>query len=108
VLAAACTVGSVPGTYQWLADAEALRLLAEARPDANVPIAEKRALVTAALEAWSTREAALRERIKSRAAELEASHKRVRQAVALRVRALTVAPQLPPDVLGLLVLQPVV
>jgi superfamily II DNA or RNA helicase len=108
VLVAACTAGSTPGTHQWLADAEALRLLAEARPDANVPMAEKRVLVIAALEAWPTREAALRERIKSRAAELEASHKRVRQAVALRVRELTVAPQLPPDVLGLLVLQPVV
>jgi hypothetical protein len=108
VLVAACTAGSAPGTHQWLADAEALRLLAEARPDANVPMAEKRALVAAALEAWPTREAALRERIKSRAAELETSHKRVRQAVALRVRELTVAPQLPPDVLGLLVLQPVV
>jgi hypothetical protein len=108
VLVAACTDGSAPGTHQWLADAEALRLLAEARPDANVPMAEKRALVAAALEAWPTREVALHECIKSRAAELETSHKRVRQAVALRVRELTVAPQLPPDVLGLLVLQPVV
>ena len=108
MLVAACTAGSAPGTYQWLADAEALRLLAAARPDANVPMAEKRALVAAAPEAWPTREAALRERIKGRAAELETSHKRVRQAVAIRVRELTVAPQLPPDALGLLVLQPVV
>jgi hypothetical protein len=79
VLVAACTDGSAPGTHQWLADAEALRLLAEARPDANVPMAEKRALVTAALEAWPTHEVALRERIKSRAAELETNHKRVRR-----------------------------
>ena len=51
---------------------------------------------------------ALYERIALRAAELEKSHKRVRQAVSLRVRELTATPQLPPDLLGLLVLQPVV
>jgi hypothetical protein len=108
VLVAACTDGSAPGTYQWLADAEALRLLAEATPDANVPMAEKRALIASTLEVWPRHEAALRGHIKLRAAELEKSHKRVRQAVTLRVRELTVAPQLPPDLLGLLVLQPVV
>jgi hypothetical protein len=108
VLVAACTEGSTPGACQWLADDEALRLLAEAQPDANVPIAEKRALIAAALEMWPAYDVSLRERIKARAAALEYSHKRVRQAVSLRVRALTVTPQLPPDVLGLLLLQPVV
>jgi hypothetical protein len=71
-------------------------------------MAEKRALIASTLEVWPIHEAALRGRIKLRAVELEKSHKRVRQAVTLRVRELTVAPQLPPDVLGLLVLQPVV
>lgn len=108
VLVAACTEGSTPGTHQWCAEAEALHLLTEARPDANVPMAEKRTLVAAALEGWPTYESALHKQIKTRAAELEHSHKRVRQAVSLRVRELTVAPQLPPDVLGLLLLQPVV
>jgi hypothetical protein len=108
VLVAGCTEGSRPGACQWLADDEALRLLAEAQPDANVPMAEKRALIAAALDMWPAYDVSLRERIKTRAAELEHSHKRVRQAVSLRVRALTVTPQLPPDVLGLLLLQPVV
>jgi hypothetical protein len=61
-----------------------------------------------AASAWPAYDVSLRERIKTRAAELERSHKRVRQIVSLRVRALTVTPQLPPDVLGLLLLQPVV
>jgi hypothetical protein len=108
VLIAACTNGGMSGTIQWLADTEALHLLAEAKPDANIPMAEKRSLVADALEVWPSRESALRERVARRAAELEKSHKRVRQAVSLRVRELTVAPQLPPDLLGLLVLQPVV
>jgi superfamily II DNA or RNA helicase len=113
------------GSEEWLAEEEALRLLAEARPDANVPMQEKRELVKTALDLWpytgeesSRRQAidrsplairqSLEERIRARAAELEKSHKRVRQAVSLRVRELTVTPQLPPDLLGLLVLQPLV
>jgi hypothetical protein len=36
------------------------------------------------------------------------AHRRIRQAVSMKVRGLTVRPQLPPDLLGLLVLQPLV
>jgi hypothetical protein len=107
VLVVACTTGASDAS-QWLDDTEALRLLAEARPDANVPMAEKRALVADALKVWPEYEAALRQRIDTRTTELASSHKRVRQAVSLRVRELTVTPQLPPDLLGLLILQPVV
>ena len=64
--------------------------------------------IESALDVWPTLESAVQERIKERAAELEKSHKRVRQAVSLKVRQLTLAPQLPPDLLGILVLQPVV
>jgi hypothetical protein len=71
-------------------------------------MAEKRGLISAALAEWPALESALRERIAERGAELERSHKRVRQAVGLRVRELAVAPQFPPDLLGILVLQPVV
>ncbi|HXH13676.1 MAG TPA: helicase-related protein [Alphaproteobacteria bacterium] len=78
VVVAACTDAGTSSAPQWLADSEALRLLAEAKPDAEVPMAEKRALVAGALEAWPTFESALRDQIKRRAAELEASHKRVR------------------------------
>ena len=131
----------------WLVDADALRLLAQARPDANLPLSEKRELVEVALEEigewrmangeWGGTgrpergasagplrqrptkppsgqwgggpvQQAIRQRVKRRARELEESHKRLRKAVSLRVRELKVKPQFPPDLLGLLVLQPFV
>ena len=99
--------GSAAGRESWLDGDEALRLLAEAKPDANIPMAEKRELIAASLDAWPALDAALRQQITARAAEVEASHKRIRQAVSLRVRELRVVPQFPPDLLGILVLQPV-
>jgi len=114
-------VGGNTRSARWLPDGEALRLLAEAKPDANIPLAEKRELVRMVLDEigkWQTDEGAwgnnhpiqqsIRERIFERASALEESHKRIRRAVALRVRELAVKPQLPPDLLGLLVLQPMV
>ncbi len=98
---------SKEGKPDWLSDDDALRLLAEARPDANVPMSEKRQLIASVLESWPSVETALKERIHARAADLEKSHKRVRQAVSQKVRHLTLAPKFPPDLLGLLVLQPV-
>jgi len=95
------------GTWPWLDDDEALRLLGDAKPDANVPMAEKREIVASALDEWPALEAALVGPIKQRAATLEQSYRRVRQTVGLRVRSLSLKPQLPPDLLGLLVLQPV-
>ena len=94
------------GAPAWLPDDRALSLLADAKPDVNVPMSEKQQLVEAMLADWPALERALRDRIEIRAADLENSHKRVRQAVALKVRGLTVTPQHPPDLLGLLVLQP--
>ncbi len=93
---------------EWLDGDQALELLANAKPDANVPMGEKRRLVEAALGRWPTMEKVIQKRIKDRASELEKSHKRVRQAVSLKVRQMSLDPQLPPDLLGLLVLQPVV
>jgi hypothetical protein len=95
------------GTWPWLDDDEALRLLGDAKPDANVPMTEKREIVASALDEWPALEAALVGPIKQRAAILEQSYRRVRQTVGLRVRSLALKPQLPPDLLGLLVLQPV-
>ncbi len=100
--------GCESGDERWLSDDEALRLLGEAKPDANVATPEKCQLIEAALAQWPALESGFTEGIKGRAAELEKSHKRVRQAVGLRVRELEVKPQLPPDLLGLLVLQPIV
>ncbi len=96
------------GRVNWLPDDEALRLLAEAKPDANISMPEKRELVATVLENWPAFETALQQQIKKRAAELEKSHKRVRQAVSLKVRQLSLEPQFPPDLLGILVLQPFV
>jgi superfamily II DNA or RNA helicase len=91
-----------------LDDIDAIRLLVEAKADANIPMSEKRELVEAALDTYRAFESVLESKIKHRSTELEKSHKRVRQAVSLRVRELSVAPQLPPDLLGILVLQPLV
>jgi hypothetical protein len=99
---------SSDGRPEWLPDDEALRLLSNAKPDANVPMREKQQLIASALGEWPNLETALHQQIKDRAAELEKSHKRVRQAVSMKVRQLSVNPQLPPDLLGILVLQPVV
>ena len=92
----------------FLEDGTALQLLAEAKPEANVPMAEKKELVSAALESWQSLDGEIHPRLERRAKELEESHKRIRRAVSLRVRELAVKPQLPPDLLGLLVLQPIV
>jgi hypothetical protein len=117
--------GARPENAQWLDTGEALRLLAGAKPDANLSTAEKQELVRRALDQigeWRAAsgeqgsgewgeghplQIAIRKRIQERAKELEESHKRIRQAVSLRVRGLDVKPQFPPDLLGLLVLQPV-
>lgn len=85
---------------------EALQLLLKATPDANLPMTEKRELVRHALQLWPSLEEPVRSVVDARAAELEKSHKRVRQAVGMRVRELDVKPQLPVDLLGVFVLQP--
>lgn len=97
--------GSKP--WQWLRDDDALRLLA-AQPDANITLPEKQELVQTSLGLWNALQSDLQQRIRDRATELESSYKRVRKAISLAVRNLRVTPQFPPDLLGLLVLQPVV
>ena len=72
----------------------------------TVPMAEKRELMQSALESWPALERSLDATISVRAGFLRDSHRRVRQAVGQRVRRLAVVPQLPPDLLGMLVLQP--
>lgn len=93
---------------EWLPEDEALRLLAEAQPDANFGMPEKRELISHALNVWETVQPKIAARLSERANELAASHRRIRQAVHLKVRNLTVEPKLPADLLGVLVLQPLV
>ena len=107
VVAKAFTARAQERAWPWLGDDEALHLLGDARADANVPMAEKREIVSSALKEWPAVETAFVGAIKQRAATLEQSYRRVRQTVGLRVRSLALTPQLPPDLLGLLVLQPV-
>ncbi len=91
-----------------LDEAEALRLLAEAKPEANIPLAEKQELVQRALAMWPALKTDAQRQIGRRAEALQKSHKQIRQAAAMPVRELEVQPQLPPDLLGILVLQPMV
>jgi superfamily II DNA or RNA helicase len=93
---------------QWLSDTEVLTLLENARADANIDDAERREIVDSVLRARPHLDPALQKRVDQRAQALVESHRRIRQAVSMRVRGLSVVPQLPPDLLGLLVLQPLV
>jgi len=92
---------------RWLAEEDALRLLTQAQPDANIDMTEKRAIFAKALKIFSRLDNDIRQRLANRARDLTEAHKRIRQAVRLRVRDLTVEPQEPPDLLGMLVLLPV-
>jgi superfamily II DNA or RNA helicase len=99
-------------TDHWLRPAEALPLLS-AEPEAPIPLAEKQELVAQTLkkirpifaeeEAPST---PLRLLLEERARELEAAHRRIRQSIGDPVRNLQVELHWPPDLLGLIVLQP--
>ena len=92
----------------WLAGDEVLTLLEKAQADANIGDAEKSELVSATLAGWDKLDSAIKENITGRAEALTEAHRRIRQAVKMKVGGLTVKPQLPPDLLGLLVLQPFV
>jgi len=91
---------------EWLSEDDALRLLTQAQPDANIDLKDKRAVFARALEAYPRLETDIRQHLRNRARGLTEAHKRIRQAVRLRVRELIVEPQEPPDLLGMLVLLP--
>ena len=97
---------SAQNTPDWLSEAETLRLLTEAQPDANLPLEKKKAILAAALKAYPALETHLRPQVEARARDLTEAHKRIRKAVRLRVQELNVEAQWPVDVLGLLVLMP--
>jgi superfamily II DNA or RNA helicase len=97
-----------PDKPAWLDQSQVLELLEKAHADANIRDEEKRELATAALAGYEKLDTALRQTFQTRAEALTDAHRRIRQAVSLKVRGLTVQPQMPPDLLGLLVLQPFV
>ncbi|MBC7216736.1 MAG: DEAD/DEAH box helicase [Candidatus Caldatribacterium sp.] len=96
---------------KWLSPNEALPLL-HAEPSSNLPEREKRELVAMMRDEVQrlleeTQDGnPLRTLLERRAQELEEAHRRVRQSVGQRVRGLGVQLHWPPDILGLLVLQP--
>ena len=98
-------------TERWLNPAQALELLT-AEPVGNIPLSEKQELVQSVLEEVRRMLDAgdashgLRHLLEQRAKELKEAHRRVRQSVGQPVRGLGVEPQWPPDLLGVLILQP--
>ena len=103
----------------WLAEDEALQLLVSAQPAGDIPLSEKKELAQWMLEKigeWpeyiqsealqNSIQQGIKTHIELRARQLEVSHKRIRKAVKLRVRELKIKPQFPPDILGMLILQP--
>ncbi|MFN3928101.1 MAG: helicase-related protein [Thermoflexus sp.] len=104
-------VGWEASTERWLDPAQALELLT-AKPVGNIPLSEKRELVQHVLEEVrrmldaGDASRGLRRLLEQRAEELREAHRRVRQSVGHSVRGLRVEPQWPPDLLGMLILQP--
>lgn len=90
----------------WIEGDEPFSLLERAHADANIGDIERKELISVALSGWEKLESPLRQTIRSRADLLTESHRRIRQAVSMKVRGLIVKPQFPPDLLGILVLQP--
>ncbi|GIV55421.1 MAG: helicase [Candidatus Kapaibacterium sp.] len=125
LLAEDVLVSGVRASGELLEPDHARTLLADAMPAANIPTEEKRQLVEYALDllaaalapdADPTHRSPSAERLGSqvrdllhqRAEELADSHRRIRSALGASARAIRITPLLPPDVLGVVVLQPVV
>lgn len=95
--------GSVPDITPLPLD-EARRLMDEAQPTGNLDKTHKRELVAEATAAWNAVQAHLEQMADERKARLEDAHQRIRSltcGVKLRIE-----PQMPPDLLGVLVLMP--
>lgn len=99
---------------------DALNLITSAKPDANIPLEEKKNILEEILQnfrGWDDKKifttrndkfaSETRQLLYNRAKELEDSHKRIRKAAALQIKDFSIEPLFPPDLIGLLVLQPV-
>lgn len=99
--------GFPPDRIEWVSEEEALNLLQKAKPDANISAPERQEVIGEVLEWWSSLKPPLQSLIEKRAQKLLDSHRRIRSAVHLVCRGLSVQPHFPPDLLGILVLLPV-
>ena len=84
---------------------EAQALLDSATPSANVAAGERQEVLTETLSWWDELQPNLGQLLAERADELRASHQRVRRV--LRHGRIRIEPQMPPDLLGMVVLLPV-
>jgi hypothetical protein len=110
MLAEACDLAGFqgsPAAPTWLTAEQAETLLA-AEPDQNVPPALATQLLGRIIEGITSLQADLNQAVERRAAELLASHRRVRTAIRSTGVQYSVEPQRPPDVLGIYLLLPVV
>jgi hypothetical protein len=94
-----------PPDIEPLAPADAQALLDGATAAANVPLVEKQEILEETLGWWEALQPQLETLLEARGQELEASHYRLRQIV--EQRKMLVKPQMPPDLLGVVVLLPV-
>ncbi len=107
---------------RWLSDDEALTLLKTAQPDTNLSLPEKRELIAEALndlQPWGQNDpdtpwgqtnpllTGIRKSLLSRASALTESYLRLRKAIAQKGRTPHIRPHFPPDLIGLIVLQPI-
>ncbi len=105
-------VFAVGNERRWLTEAEARHLLTTAQPDANLSADEKRELAEMALAEFGEAHqdhplwAALHHQTRQRADDLRRSYRDLRQAIQEHVQGLQVTPIFPPDLLGILMLQP--
>ncbi len=98
--------GLPPDPLEWLPEEETLRLLERAQPTRNIPREQQTRWLQEVLSKWDEILPQLSPIIKQRSQRLLDAHRRIRQAVDLRVRGLRVEPKEPPDLLGVLVLLP--
>ena len=97
---------------RWLTEAEARHLLTTAQPDANLSADEKRELAEMVLAEFGEAHqdhplwAALHHQTRQWADDLRRSYRDLRQAIQEYVQGLQVTPIFPPDLLGILILQP--
>jgi superfamily II DNA or RNA helicase len=92
-------------TPEFLKEVDAQRLLDTREPTTNVPLAEKKEVLAETLSALPGLESFWQKLLQERRRLLEESSTRIRKL--LRQQKLTIEPNFPPDVLGILVILPV-